>query len=389
MKKFNIILAFVLGFAAMAFTSCQSDEDNNPVFQKPTAFVLNTPKYASGLYDLQNTETLQLTCSQPDYGYAAAAVYTVEVSTQNDFAPETTQVLPTTYTTCKMDINANELAIALCSAYGVIDEATVPAEPIKAYIRLVADLKNVGEDARITSNVIELPQVQLYYALPDVELPEKMYMIGDFCGWSWGDAAKMAIENASNNQWWCIRYIGEGKGFKFNYDKEWNGNEVGFAGVVAGEKGTAAGALVDAGGNIGVEKGGWYIIAVTVDIVGRDYVYTVDMFEPKVYIFGATNGGIWNADDAWMFTVPETEDGEFVSPALAAEGEVRMCIAPKWGGDWWSHEFTLKNDGTIVYREKDNIADSWEKDKGAEYSVQGAPGKVIKLNFNTGKGKIE
>ena len=111
MKKINIILAFVLGFAAMAFTSCQSDEDNNPVFQKPTAFVLNTPKYASGLYDLKNTETLQLTCSQPDYGYAAAAVYTVEVSTQSDFAPETVQVLPTTFTTCKMDVDANELAI--------------------------------------------------------------------------------------------------------------------------------------------------------------------------------------------------------------------------------------------------------------------------------------
>ena len=53
-------MAFLMGVMALATTSCESDMDNNPVFQKPTSFVLNTPKYASGLYDLKNTDAVQL-----------------------------------------------------------------------------------------------------------------------------------------------------------------------------------------------------------------------------------------------------------------------------------------------------------------------------------------
>ena len=46
-----------------------------------------------------------------------------------------------------------------------------------------------------------------------------------------------------------------------------------------------------------------------------------------MYLFGNTTVGSWAFNDEWKFTVPATKDGNFVSPAMTASGEVRkMCI---------------------------------------------------------------
>ena len=59
-------LLAVLPFMA----SCETDTDSNPTLQQPTTFVLNTPAYAeNNVYDLANAETVNLTTTQPDYGY--------------------------------------------------------------------------------------------------------------------------------------------------------------------------------------------------------------------------------------------------------------------------------------------------------------------------------
>lgn len=61
MKK--MIYLFILVFSLSTLVAC-SDDEGTPVFTEPTEFVLNVPKYASGIYDLKNTATIQLTCSQ-------------------------------------------------------------------------------------------------------------------------------------------------------------------------------------------------------------------------------------------------------------------------------------------------------------------------------------
>ena len=60
MKK--MIYLFILVFSLSTLVAC-SDDEGTPVFTEPTEFVLNVPKYASGIYDLKNTATIQLTCS--------------------------------------------------------------------------------------------------------------------------------------------------------------------------------------------------------------------------------------------------------------------------------------------------------------------------------------
>lgn len=77
MRKFNIWASLFMGLAL--FTACE-DQDNTPTLQEPATFTLNVPAYVNTTYDLENSTTLELTCSQPDYGFTAATSYAVEVS---------------------------------------------------------------------------------------------------------------------------------------------------------------------------------------------------------------------------------------------------------------------------------------------------------------------
>lgn len=392
MKNFKLILLSVAGLLSMGLMSCNSDMDSDPRYSAPTEFVLNTPKYSSALYDLQNTETVQLTCSQPNYGYAAPTEYVVQVSTNNKWTEAEgydakTQNLPITYTTAKMDIDAKELDLAICQALKLEKPEDCPSDPIKVYIRLQAFIPSV-EGSEIYSNSIELPNVQVYYALPDVVLPTQMYMIGKFCEWNWNSAAKMIAINGHPEKFWTIRYVKAGEGFKFNYSNSWDGNDFGYNESIVTLKNTDAAGKVsaDKDGNFTIEKSGWYIFAVTTTIVGREYNYTVEILPPNVYVYGAANGGIWSNDAAWKFAVVDDPDAEFpfVSPTvLATSGTddscLRLCIHPdEWTDiDWWRTEFIFFN-GVITYRAAGNDQDR----------VGNAAGKVY-LNFVTGSAKVE
>ena len=125
--------------------------------QTPTKFVLNTPAYAeSAVYDLENSSSVELTCSQPDYGFTAATVYSVQVSLDNDFTTEGKfTTLATTYTTAKMAIDATEIAVAqttLALEKGITEDRFPLTS--KLYVRLKAALMNgKGE---IFSNTVTL-----------------------------------------------------------------------------------------------------------------------------------------------------------------------------------------------------------------------------------------
>lgn len=99
----KILKSALLLLCAVCFlTACSDDNDENPVVKTPTTFHLNTPALAAnGIYDLANSKTIELTCSQPDYGYPAVTKYTVEVATSADMSDART--MATTFTTAKME----------------------------------------------------------------------------------------------------------------------------------------------------------------------------------------------------------------------------------------------------------------------------------------------
>lgn len=388
MKLKYLLIAFAgLGM----FTSCESDEPSLVIaeYQKPTTFVLNTPQFANGVYDLVNAETVNLTFSQPDYGYSAACDYTVEVSPTEDFAASST--VTTVFHKCNIFVDANELATAICIANGWADQSDIDNlisasenGTIPVYIRVNSKITNsMVEGSEITSNVVKINTIP-YFALPPVEMPTTLFMAGDFCGWEWANAAEMVPVHTNPDKFWVIRYVEAGKGFSFNGVSSADGNEATSTTTTAVStiEGVETGA--DENGFTTVSKSGWYVFGVSVSLEGRDFSYDLSVFPANVYVYGACNGGEWGDNPAWLFTAPETADGDFVSPALAASGELRLCVHPlnadgsAWGGDWWHTEFIFF-DGKIAYRGTGNDQDR----------VQAAAGQKVYLNFITGKASVK
>ncbi|HPD87429.1 MAG TPA: SusF/SusE family outer membrane protein [Proteiniphilum sp.] len=378
----NIIHILAILASITLFWSCQEDE--KVVLQQPESFVLNMPKYASAIYDLKNTESIEFTTSQPDYGFTAAAIYSVQVALTSDFANPVT--LPGSYTTAKFAINAADLALALVGMHGVTDESDYPTEAHPLYVRLSSRLNEKGA-GEVFSNVITLPQVKGFFALDPMEMPEEMYIIGNVAGnWNWDNATVMIPVWGSPGKFWAMQYLGQtGDGgnaeIKFNYAKAWDGNEFGYGQVTVNAVGTADPGASDSGGNIGIGNPGWYIVVVTTTINGRDLEYAVDFYPPQVYLQGGTAGGNWGTTDAaYRFAVPDLSlgaDAAFVSPPFTNSDEIRASIQLP-GHEWWHTEFIVF-DGVFAPR---GAGDDQER-------VTGNAGQKLHINFTTNSGKIE
>ena len=194
-------------------------------------------------------------------------------------------------------------------------------------------------------------------------LPETMYIIGDGVGgWDWGAdyIVNMTPVNGKPGQFWAIRNIEAGKGFKFCAVKEWSGD---FTGL-----GEDTGYTVD-GGNCYVAETGVYMIYV--DVENKKLCV-----EPaKVYGIGDCFGGWTEGMSGALFA---NADGK-VSVTVPTAGDLRMYAASSIAtSDWWTREFIIL-DGKIAYR----------GNGGDQTRVAVAAGAKVTLDFNTGTGVIE
>ena len=194
-------------------------------------------------------------------------------------------------------------------------------------------------------------------------LPETMYIIGDGVGgWDWTAdyIVDMTPVNGKPGQFWAIRNIEAGKGFKFCAVKEWSGD---FTGL-----GEDTGYTVDSG-NCFVAETGVYMIYV--DVENKKLCV-----EPaKVYGIGDCFGGWSEAMSGALFA---NADGK-VSITVPTAGELRMYAASSIAtSDWWTREFIIL-DGKIAYR----------GNGGDQTRVSVAAGAKVTLDFNTGTGVIE
>lgn len=178
MKKISILM----GALALAggFASCS--DDDTPALNTPESFVLNTPPMADQYYELAPGGTIALSCSQPDYGFVAAATYGVEMSLDksedNVYAIESNEPSQAAFT-----INQEAVAMGFCKLNGIetVDqwnELNPGYAPI--YIRATAQL-NKGGVGLVKSNWIELKNVKPYFAVP---APGFIYLVGTPSEWS-------------------------------------------------------------------------------------------------------------------------------------------------------------------------------------------------------------
>ena len=179
MKKLSILFACLV--AVLSLNSCK--EDTDPQYNEPTKFVLNTPALAAQYYELTEDGTLDLSWSQPDYGYAAAATYKVSVSLLEDFSES--KELTSEYKLCYAQISGSEIAEAICNLRGIASEEDYTDEPARAvYFRVRAYINGI-DGSEIISNVVKLDQVKEYCA---IQSPGYIWLIGSVGGWTGPDA---------------------------------------------------------------------------------------------------------------------------------------------------------------------------------------------------------
>lgn len=378
MKKLSIFTTLLLGLFAM--TSCDTDRDDNPVLQKPTTFVLNTPAYTNVLLDLDNSSSISLTCNQPNYGFPVATSYVLQVSLDDDMANYTE--MSTTFSDTHLTLDANELAVALTNQ--AVEKGKTEADfPLNttAYIRARAFVNGV-DGTEILSNIVSLNSVYTSFALPAVEAPETLYITGSFNGWNWETALQATQVNGAVETLWHMVFIDE-SGIKFNTNPAWDGGEIGYAKLNSVDGDLAAEIQANDDGNISSTNPGWYLMIVKCTVVGRDIVYDATFNKPEVWLIGTTTpAASWaELEDGMQFTVPTTADGEFVSPAFAndaAEDSGVRAYVKVPGYDWWKSEFMVF-DGKIVYR----------GNGGDQDRVTGSAGQKLYLNFTAETGRIE
>ena len=382
----NIIKSALLVVMSLTLmTACSDDNDSNPSIQTPTEFKLNTPALENTPIDLANSSKIILTCSQPNYGYTASVQYTVQVATDENMTDAVE--LSETSSSAKVAIDAASLASALTNIY--VEKGKTEADfpmDVKAYFRLKANIVtsngNVVEGTEILSNVVSLNNIHLLFSLPPVNLPSHVYAVGSFCDWKWDNCFDMVQVYGTDNTFWRLVYIDD-SGIKFNSAAEWNGSEVGYAGITV--SGDCKDDIIDKDGNIASSKPGWYLVIVTTSVVNREIHYDVQFNKPTIWLIGPAAGSDDFAEEAegWSFTVPTTKDGEFVSPAFVGsvpagtDKGVRMYVKIP-GHDWWHSEFVVL-DGKIKFR-----ATGGDQDRAT-----GNVGQQVHLNFAKGTGEIK
>ncbi len=202
MKKISVL--FFALIAMLATSSCK--QNTEPRYQEATKFELNTPAMAQQYYQLTPDGVVDLNWSQPDWGFAAAASYQVEVSLNADFVTpnlngEAFYTIDDVYSACQAQVSMEKLAIAICTLRDIKKEEQYVDEPAgKVYFRIVGSIPQVA-NSTIYSNVIALEQVKCYCA---VQSPGKIYLVGQPEGWKGPDAgaadhyANWALYEADN-----------------------------------------------------------------------------------------------------------------------------------------------------------------------------------------------
>ena len=382
----------------MLFASCDKDDDSNPTLDLShvsEGFVLNTPAYAeNNTYDLSRSESVNLTCSQPNYGGNVPYVvdYYVQVSLDKSFtegnADAPFKELSTSYPKANMQVSGSELNSAVADLYLTAnpEEKTVPAV-LPIYIRLRAVInggvdKNLGETY---SNFITLPKVHAEYKAPEVTYPDNLFVIGSSIQEAWKDWKVVPHLSNSKSSYMTIIYVPDNANFKWAVTK---GSYLDYTNLRSVEDKADAGISCNKGdfNNIKVAKGGWYTLLFQAEISadGKQMLYDLIVYPAEVYLIGHVNNGVWEFNDSFKLTAPADASGQWVSPAFLAGGELRASVKIP-GFAWYDSEFTLLK-GSLFFA---NPPESWEKNFGAQYSVKCTAGQKLYIDFDKWTGEVK
>lgn len=242
---------------ALGFSSCSETWDDNPVLKTfdgvQTANFLNEPQMKSApvmMTEGNKTKNLNLTCSQPDFGYAAAAAYQVQMSLTEDFAIYQ-EIRQRFYDCSQINPLYSDVAMALEYLCGVRSDADLPLAYKKVYFRLKAFIPQDPEHTTYLSNAVSYDALSAdYLAIWVSGVPVNMWVRGGMNDWGGGPFVPGATEvgawqfvTGEDQDTWVSKKITIQKGTEFKVaDDAWNAINLGAPGdeqPVAVEPGTS------------------------------------------------------------------------------------------------------------------------------------------------------
>ncbi len=359
MKKY-IYTALALIVSCMGFTACEDDNDSNPTLLKPETFQLNTPAYATSVVDLAGSKTVNFTCSQPEFGYTAAAVYNVQLSLTNSFTVSVAEAeavedgslvadyvtVDESYTTCAVATDASLFAKAL-QQLAKWEETAVPTTQI-VNVRMTS---TVG-DVVVASNTVDILVAPYYVELKDAPV-EMWYLIGSCVGdgkWSNSlDQVGVSIYPMSLvKDFTYDKKTGQGEltftgyltpdGFKLiktpgGWDDQW-GQGGNFGEFVKNDGGS---------GNITVPEAGYYTI--TLNTAKNELKVEAADITPTVYASICMAGDFNGWGDTPMTAVntvlPNNHIWSYVLDATGGDTTAKFKIAGSWDTNWGGEAFPM------------------------------------------------
>lgn len=180
--------------AMLAFGSCKENWDDSPVLNGHegtiTANFLNKPAMQDQ-YLMLSTDNqegyLHLTCSQPDFGYAAIATYKVQVSLNEAFPEdEYVEISQAFYDCAEINPLNKDVAAAIEKCAGIEDESQLPLDYTRVYVRLRAYIEQSPDNTQYLSNVVYFEHIGVdYFARWIAGKEMDMYLRGSFDeGWN-------------------------------------------------------------------------------------------------------------------------------------------------------------------------------------------------------------
>lgn len=345
--------------AAFSFTSCADDNDSNPTISQPESFVLNTPAYAGNVYDLANSDSLELTYSQPAYGFTAAVSYYTQVSLTDNWteavdadgnAAETPNYMELDGYSNKAKTNASAAAInkAVMKMAGYASESEVPSN-VDVYVRMRATLSSGYE---CFSNVVKLNVKPFYQALSAAD-PELWYLIGACVGdGSWGSEIGTAVfpmcpvegetydETTGQGVLTYTGYFTSDLGFKIvktpgEWADQWGGTD---GDITQPKKKDDSGE----GGDFKVPSPGYYTITLNTKTNSLSIVAADN--EPAEYATMCISGGFnsWGTDtqmtpvDTWTGAKPHVWKYDLTTDT---DTEVKFLVDSSWNPNWGGSGF--------------------------------------------------
>ncbi len=391
--KYLCGLSLLCGLCVLS-TSCEKDTDSNPTLNTDNLqmTLLESAYPTSLILDLSNSETVNLKVKeQPNYGYPAVTIYSVQVSIDpafqtvapTDADPSVKYVtLSTTYTTANMNVDAMELNNAIIKMYQAANNGADPTGlKLDVYIRVKAEVART-QGTECYSNVIKMSNLTVAYV---AAIPKTLYLSGTSVKGGSGAKEWAPVYGAPGN-FYTLAYFGAGDTFLWG-DSEETGT--GYSRTSSIDDQASAGIDEAEDGSIKVSTAGWYVlsIATVVDKAKNALVSDLTIYPGAAYVIGNVAGGDWTDSNAdWQMKAPATADGIWESPAFTGSGELRAYIKVP-GLDWWKTEFTLFK-SSLYWRTVD-IPSNWKDNVGAAYSVTCSEGQKLYVNFDELTGEVK